>query len=357
MLLQSKRLRIAYFVSSHGFGHAARTRTILQKLQRLAEVSVFSVAPKWFWGDLQVTHFHYQADIGCIQKDTLVIDEVATLDAYTRFQIDKESRFRQLAQLHEQVPFDLIATDIAPEPLAFASRLRIKSVLIANFTWVEIYEPMVAMQGSLSKLQQQYLVADATLIPSFQTGMNWARNATEVDIVAELGTNIRHTLDPDGIYKRLIYIDAGRWGTDIGWNNALLHPDTLFIRLGPKIDDCPQNVLQITFGAVRHADIVKSVDLVVAKPGYGIVTECLANQTPWACIPRSGFAEDEVLIKAVESSEAFLLVNHHQLMTLTFPSVSSKLTTPDVGFDGADQIANLLVSPLLTSSQKLDKDI
>lgn len=343
MLLQSKRLRIAYFVSSHGFGHAARTRTILQQLQHLADVTVFSVAPMWFWGDLKVEHVDYKADVGCIQRETLVIDEDATQDAFAQFAMDKAARYRQIENLHALDPFDLITTDIAPEPLEFASRLGIRSVLVANFTWVEIYEPMMAMQGSLPSLMDQYLVADETYIPAFQTGMKWVQNACTVDIIAEQGSWIRHRLDPDGKYNRLVYIDAGRWGTDIGWNNAVTHPDTLFIRLGPKQCDFPQNVLELSFGAERHADIVKSVDLVVAKPGYGIVTECLANRTPWGCIPRSGFAEDETLINAVEPSDAFFVVNHHQLMTLTFPMVSSALTTSGVGFDGANQIANRLL--------------
>ena len=155
MLLPSRQPRIAYFVSSHGFGHAARTRTILNELNLRAEVTVFSTAPLWFWGDLNAQHVFYQADIGCIQQGTLIIDEAATHHSYIEFVKELPKRFEYFRQLHLKTPFDLIATDIAPEPLDFAHQLGVKSVLVANFTWLEIYAAKPSMQTGLPKLRRQ----------------------------------------------------------------------------------------------------------------------------------------------------------------------------------------------------------
>ena len=347
--LPSRYPRIAYFVSSHGFGHAARTRTILEKLESHAAVTLFATTPNWFWGNLGVNHVHFQADIGCIQQGTLNIDEAATLAAFRQFKTGFQLRFEQLRLLHQSNPFDLIVTDIAPEPLEFAVKLNVPSVLLANFTWVEIYQQMASLAGEIPDLLRQYKLATNTLIPAFQTGMDWSTNPVAVDAVAKRGHDIRPFLNPENRYQRLVYIDAGRWGTEIGWNNAAQFCDTLFIRIGPALSDLPPNVLQLEFGAVNHPDLVRSVDVVVAKPGYGIVTECLANGTHWCCIPRDGFAEDDVLIRYAVELGNFSVADYSQLASLAFPCVALRDVVPTLASDGASQIAHLLLDRAITA--------
>ena len=347
--LPSRYPRIAYFVSSHGFGHAARTRTILEKIESHADVTLFATTPNWFWGNLGVNHVHFQADIGCIQQGTLNIDEAATLAAFRQFKTSFQRRFEQLRLLHQSNPFDLIVTDIAPEPLEFAVKLNVPSVLVANFTWVEIYQQMASLAGELPDLLSQYKLATNTLIPAFQTGMDWATNPVAVDAVAKLGHDIRPFLNPENRYQRLVYIDAGRWGTEVGWTNAAQFCDTLFIRIGPALSDLPPNVLQLEFGAVNHPDLVRSVDVVVAKPGYGIVTECLANGTHWCCIPRDGFAEDDVLIRYADELGNFSIADYSQLASLAFPCVALRDVAPTFASDGASQIARLLLDRTITA--------
>lgn len=347
--LPSRCPRIAYFVSSHGFGHAARTRTILEKLESHAAVTLFATTPNWFWGNLAVDRVQFQADIGCIQQGTLNIDEAATLAAFREFKTGFQLRFEQLSLLHEEYPFDLIVTDIGPEPLEFAVKLNVPSVLVANFTWVEIYQQMASLAGEIPDLLRQYKLATNTLIPAFQTGMDWATNPVAVDAVAKLGNDIRPFLNPENRYQRLVYIDAGRWGTEIGWTNAAQFCDTLFIRIGPPLSDLPPNVLQLEFGAVNHPDLVRSVDVVVAKPGYGIVTECLANGTHWCCIPRDGFAEDDVLIRYADELGNFSVADYSQLASLAFPCVALRDVVPTLASDGASQIAHLLLDRTITA--------
>lgn len=346
MPLLSRKPRIGYFVSSHGFGHAARTRTILKELQGLAAVTVYSTAPHWFWGDLSVRHERYQADIGCIQKETLTIDEHATCYAYRAFQSEKHRRFDEVSRYHYATPFDGIVSDIAPEPLEFANLLGIKSLLVANFTWLEIYEPMPAMSPVMPELERQYSQADVVCIPGLRTGMTWAKTAFHVDPVAELGSCIREKLNPKTRYTKVIYIDAGRWGADISWHNAANYVNTLFVRIGTRLEHLPENVLQLEFGDVRHADLVKSVDLVVSKPGYGIVTECLANGTPWGCIPRRGFAEDDVLIQAAADANLVKMVDANQLKSLDFHCMCKNQHSSELHFDGAKQIAAHVLTSL-----------
>ncbi|MCA1648873.1 MAG: hypothetical protein LC753_00905, partial [Acidobacteria bacterium] len=47
---------------------------------------------------------------------------------------------------------------------------------------------------------------------------------------------------------------------------------------------------------LRYEDLVAAVDVVVTKPGYGIIAECAANQTAMLYASRGRFAEYDVLI-------------------------------------------------------------
>ncbi len=51
---------------------------------------------------------------------------------------------------------------------------------------------------------------------------------------------------------------------------------------------------------VRYEDLVAAADVVVSKPGYGIVSECIANQTALLYTSRGVFAENDVLIAGMQ---------------------------------------------------------
>jgi L-arabinokinase len=50
---------------------------------------------------------------------------------------------------------------------------------------------------------------------------------------------------------------------------------------------------------LRYEDVVKAVDVVVTKPGYGIIAECLANDTALLYTDRGHFIEYDVLVAAM----------------------------------------------------------
>ena len=45
---------------------------------------------------------------------------------------------------------------------------------------------------------------------------------------------------------------------------------------------------------LKYEDLIAAADAVVGKPGYGIVSECIANGTALLYSPRSRFAEQDV---------------------------------------------------------------
>ncbi|MGB1286525.1 MAG: hypothetical protein ACPG7F_08335, partial [Aggregatilineales bacterium] len=77
--------KIIFYVTGHGYGHAARQQAIIRELtKRGAEVHVRSAAPHKFF-DHAHTHRQLATDAGMVQPYSLHVDPAATLENCERF--------------------------------------------------------------------------------------------------------------------------------------------------------------------------------------------------------------------------------------------------------------------------------
>ncbi len=70
--------------------------------------------------------------------------------------------------------------------------------------------------------------------------------------------------------------------------------------------DAPTDALrldrdQLDAVGLRYEDLVAACDVVVSKPGYGIVSECVANQTALLYTSRGRFREYPVMVEQMPS--------------------------------------------------------
>ncbi len=63
----------------------------------------------------------------------------------------------------------------------------------------------------------------------------------------------------------------------------------------------PPDQLSWYDGGYRYEDLVRAADVVVTKPGYGIISECVANDTALLYTSRGDFREYTVLVEAMPS--------------------------------------------------------
>jgi hypothetical protein len=48
---------------------------------------------------------------------------------------------------------------------------------------------------------------------------------------------------------------------------------------------------------LHYEDVVRAVDVVVTKPGYGIISDCIANGAAMLYTPRGRFVEYDVMVR------------------------------------------------------------
>src|SRR5262249_26988389 len=80
---------------------------------------------------------------------------------------------------------------------------------------------------------------------------------------------------------------------------------------------------------VRYEDLVAAADVVVSKPGYGIVSECIANQTALLYTSRGVFAENDVLLAGMQPVVRSRFISQDDLRNGRWePSVRALLDQP-----------------------------
>ena len=104
-------------------------------------------------------------------------------------------------------------------------------------------------------------------------------------------------------------------------------------------------------GGLRYEDLVAAVDVVVTKPGYGIIAECVANDTAIVYTSRGHFVEYDVLVREMPrwlrcgfiSNDDLLAGRWQQALDETLAQPAPPET---IGVDGAERAAQIIVDHL-----------
>jgi hypothetical protein len=99
---------------------------------------------------------------------------------------------------------------------------------------------------------------------------------------------------------------------------------------------------------IRYEDLVRAVDVVATKPGYGIIAECLANDAAILYTSRGDFVEYDVLVAAMPRVVRCAYIDHDDLFAGRWqPHLDGLLAQPSPPerppVNGADVAADRLL--------------
>jgi L-arabinokinase len=102
---------------------------------------------------------------------------------------------------------------------------------------------------------------------------------------------------------------------------------------------------------VRYEDLVGAAEAVVTKPGYGIISECIANDSAVLYTPRGHFPEYDILVEEMPKYLRSALINHEDLLAGKWEGSLDKLLAqpkpkkkPET--NGAEVAADILLKAL-----------
>lgn len=256
---------------------------------------------------------------------------------------------REEVSLQRDLRTGMVVTDIDPLPVRAAEENGIPAIGIGNFTWDWILERMCPERtGQIEKVSRMYQWGTYLRLPM---GPCHSPFRSTVDIPLLRG-------GPEGDPGRVEHLlpEAG-----LRCLIAFRHLPGDFPEKPPKgvapFTSLPEqvrpgwpNIHHRTLAAAGagFADLVASADVVVTKPGYGIVSQILAMGKRAILVPGGVFPEEEYLVNSFQGSEAVRLVDQGNMEYL-FTEVLKLADRPSplpVQAPGAEFITAFIVKSL-----------
>ncbi len=318
--MSTTRRTLAAYVTSHGFGHLNRTIAVLNLIPPEIPLIIRS-APDLFdhWRDRLLRPAEllpHNSDAGAVNPpgNSADTDGPASLARAADVHAQAMQRIDEYTDELRDSDVAVVLADSTPVPLIAAKRAEIPGYLLANFTWADIYHPHAKKLGGswplfVRELRQAYRHATAILRAAPHMEMDGIAPLIDVGMVVTPGQPRQAELRKElglSASERLVYMYLGRYGQDnYEWSRiAKLETEKIHFvgfHAPPESIVKPSNLHLVSGDAWNGADLSASVDVIVAKAGYGTVCEAMSAGTPMIYPPRTGFIEYSVLAWALNA--------------------------------------------------------
>jgi L-arabinokinase len=312
---------LVFYLSGHGLGHATRQLEVIGAAVRQApgaRVIVRTSAPRWIFEAAANPSIEWQeaeVDTGVTQIDSLRLDEDDTARRAARFYRSFADRIEAEAALLRSVGAAMVVGDIPPLAHAAAARAGVGSIAVGNFTWDWIYEAYPSFgrhaPGAIALIRDAYASATLALRLPFHGGfVPMSSVVRDVPLIARRATRGRgETRRALGVDETAIVVLAsfGGYGARLPYDR--IAQSTRFSLLLTNHEAAARSMepgrrgrfhcadmTALAARGFRYADLVAASDVVVSKPGYGIVSECIANGAALLYTSRGRFREQDVFL-------------------------------------------------------------
>jgi hypothetical protein len=345
---------LAAYVSGHGYGHLVRLCEVLRKVRALAPdlpIALVGAVPEVLVRREIAEPLELrpeECDAGLAQRDALEIDESGTLERCRELDLGWDGRAdREAARLRAQGA-RLVLADIPALAFEAAGRAGVPAVGLGNFTWSWIYFHLAARLPGLRPIADRaaraYGRGELLLELPFAGDLSAFARREPVGFVAR-----EPRVGRDETRRRLglpagplALVSFGGLGLP-GLRPGAVEPDPDVRYLFPE--DLSEGRLDAL--GIRYPDVVAAADVVITKPGYGIVTDAIAGGTRIVYTDRGDFPEYPVMVREMPAFVACVHVASadvragrirsavHRALALPMPP------RPDLG--GAERAARRLL--------------
>ena len=368
---------VFFYISGHGFGHTIRQIAIVNALgERLPtlDLVVCTSAPRRLFDQtvrVPISFIERAYDTGVVQIDGVRLNEHETIARASEFYRTLPSRVEAEAVALRAGGARLVCSDAPPLACAAAAAAGIPAVVVSNFTWDWIYEgyesELRAAPDLLPTLRNAYAHAREGWRLPLHGGFATVPNVRDIPFVARHARADRSRDDVRrelglAVDRPLALVSFGGYGV-AGLNRSTF--DCLDIvdlvmtapaAHVPAVEGPAHWIAEETIYArgLSYVDLVAAVDVVVTKPGYGIIADCVANHTAMLYTSRGRFVEYDVMVKEMPR---FLRCEFIELESFfagrwrePLRRLQRKAPPPErPRTDGADVVANLIIEAMQNS--------
>ena len=354
---------ILYYITGHGYGHAVRSHQVIRALASARpdlRIHVRTTAPEWLFHNVPtpVQYSRQALDVGIIQRDSLRMELSETLAACRRIYDGSKTMIESELAFIRSNNITLIIGDTPPICFEIAARAAIPSVSITNFTWDVIYrayidehpgfrplvEKITAFYGQTTLALTLPYPCDTSMFPRQQT-IPWVARESAL---TKAQARRKFDLPESATIVLLSFGGLGLERLPLAKLNG--QREFFFVTTGEskKLDD---NLLVLPDTQSQYEDLVRAVDAIVTKPGYGIVADVLAHRLPILYTIRGNFPEYPRLVEALHDCATAEFIPQDELLAGNLAGHLARLLNkapnwPQVDLSGAPAAAQRILSML-----------
>jgi len=327
---------LVFYISSHGFGHATRDTEVINEILSArpdTRIVIRSRVPQWFLEQSIRGRFELQpcdTDTGMVQIDSLTIDVEATVRQAREFYADFDARADREAEVLRELKPAAVIGDIPPLAFAAAARAGVPGIAFANFTWDWIYEDYDAFRieasETLDVIRRGYASTTLALRLPFAGGFGAMRAVVRDTPLAarrsRLGREASRRILGLSADRPIVLGSFGGYRAPLDFAAVARGNDITLIVTGHEMDRSRDDLdgrlrwfdrNDFARYGVRYEDLVAAADVVVTKPGYGIVSECIANGAALLYTSRGHFVEHDVFVSEMPRVLRCRFIDQHDV--------------------------------------------
>jgi len=349
---------ILYYITGHGYGHAVRSSQVLRSLTKLRpdlKIYVRTTAPEWLF-PTSILYSSQSIDVGVVQRDSLHMELAKTLQASQALHENTVGLVgRELAFILDH-RIRLIVGDIPPLCFEIAARAAIPSVAITNFTWNCIYRAYLGQYPGFAPLIEEmelfYGKTTIALTLPYSCDMNVFPRRETIPWIARTSSltkkeaRAKFELPESAIIVLLSFGGLGFHSLPL---NRLKRLREFFFVTTGESKKRDANLLVLPDAQRQYEDLVRAVDIILTKPGYGIVTDALVHQVPMLYTDRGEFPEYLLLVQALKDLATAEFIPQKELLSGHIAPYLNRLLTNEpswrrIPLDGARIAAEKIIA-------------
>jgi hypothetical protein len=325
---------IVVYTTSHDWAHTIRVIPILNELFNY-RIEIVTTVPEYIIRS-GLTKFRYRrvnvraanTEPGFLQSDAFTIDLPRTVLAWKEALASEQDRLAaEVARLRSQ-KVRLVISDISYFGQLVAESLKVPSICVATFDWPFIFRGHLSENEELNSILDHVSAItarfDCCMVPGVACEpLSIGREKMAFDWVCRkpqmTRTAMRQKLNLS-IYQDAILlsfaaheikeIPVGIWTrfNEIEFF-VIIQSDQIWSPLPPNL-----HLLRSEEWSKWHVDVVNTVDIVIGKLGYGLVSEVLHCKTKFLAVCQEGNPEYEILMKALKPVVPYREITREQFV-------------------------------------------
>ena len=278
------------------------------------------------FGD-RVTYRDIRTEVGLVNKDNSLQVDIPRLEhELTDFMAGWDTAVAQEVAILRNLPVACVISDISDIGIQVGERLGVLNIGIANFTWCEQYEYLGLSDTISARFREGYSKLDLLIeydlmlpapklpVPRKQIGLICRRfNPDRIEAIkAQYGPSIFITCGKSADLNN-IQID--------NWNGTIFATSGIIITAtGNAI------VVQLPIETFDTHNYLAASDIVIAKAGWGTISEALLSKRNLVLIEREGVLEDTENIDELKRRGVAVSIKESDLERIDMQAISDLIT-------------------------------